>query len=188
MQNETLSALEALKKLKEGNHRYLSAVANPGNISPQIRHDTCEHGQFPYAVIIACSDSREIPESIFTAGIGELFVIRVAGNVIDSHQLGSIEYAIKHLGCELVVVLGHTHCGAVDAALHQNPDGYVKSITDEIRKAVGEETDEFRASCRNVKRSVSVIKDKLDIGKTDSGPQVYGAIYHIGSGAVEFFD
>lgn len=188
MQKENLSASEALKKLKEGNQRYLSAAANPGDISSQIRQDTCENGQFPYAVIIACSDSRVIPESIFTAGIGELFVIRVAGNVIGTHQLGSIEYATKHVGCELVVVLGHTHCGAVDAALHHNPDGYIKNITDEIQKAIGEEKDEFRASCLNVKRSVSVIKENLCIEGTDSGLQVCGAMYHIDSGSVEFFD
>lgn len=188
MQKENLSASEALKKLKEGNQRYLSAAANPGNISPQIRQDTCENGQFPYAVIIACSDSRVIPESIFTAGIGELFVIRVAGNVMDAHQLGSVEYAAEHLGCKLVVVLGHTHCGAVDAALHHNPNGYVKSITDEIQKAIGEEKDAFRASRLNVKRSVSVIKDSLRIEETNSSLRVCGAMYHIDNGSVEFFD
>ena len=188
MQNKTFSASEALQKLKEGNQRYLSAAANPGNISPQIRKDTCENGQFPYAIVIACSDSRVIPESIFTAGIGELFVIRVAGNVIDSHQLGSIEYAANHLGAKLVLVLGHDHCGAVDAALHRNPDGYIKSITDEIKKAIGGETNEFRASCLNVKRSVSVIQDRLGIDEKNSGLQICGAIYRIDSGAVEFFD
>ena len=112
----------------------------------------------------------------------------MAGNVIGTHQLGSIEYAAKHVGCELVVVLGHTHCGAVDATLHHNPDGYIKNITDEIQKAIGEEKDEFRASCLNVKRSVSVIKENLCIEGTDSGLQVCGAMYHIDSGSVEFFD
>lgn len=188
MQNEKLSASEALQRLKEGNQRYLSAAANTGDISPEIRQTTCEQGQFPYAVIVACSDSRVIPESIFSAGIGELFVIRVAGNVIDSHQLGSIEYAVGHLGCKLVLVLGHNHCGAVDAAIHQNPDGYVKSITDEIKKAIGDEKDEFRASCLNVKRSVSVIKDSLGRKEENRCLQICGAIYRIESGVVEFFD
>ena len=105
MHNKNLSATEALEKLKEGNQRYLSVSANPGDISPQIRQDTCANGQSPYAIVITCSDSRVIPEGIFTAGIGELFVIRVAGNVMDNHQIGSVEYAAGHLGCNLVVVL-----------------------------------------------------------------------------------
>lgn len=187
MQTENLSAAEALKKLYEGNERYLSADTNSGDISLQRRHETCENGQSPYAIVVACSDSRVIPEGIFSAGIGELFVIRVAGNVIDSHQLGSIEYAADHLGTKLIVVLGHDHCGAVGAALQGEPGGYVKYITDEIRKAIGGEKDPDRACCLNVKRSVSLIKDGLAI-KEDGDVQVCGAIYHIDSGAVEFLD
>ena len=151
MHKENLSSSEALQKLKEGNQRYLDVSSNPGDISPQIRKYTCENGQSPYAVIITCSDSRVIPEGIFSAGIGELFVIRVAGNVMDKHQLGSVEYATDHLGTNLVVVLGHDHCGAVGAAMSSDPEGYVKFITDEIRKAIGDEKDELRASCLNVR-------------------------------------
>ncbi len=187
MHKENLSASEALKKLKEGNQRYLSATSNPGDVSPAIRHETCENGQSPYAIVITCSDSRVIPESIFTAGIGELFVIRVAGNVMDKHQLGSVEYAAGHLGCNLVVVLGHDHCGAVDAAINHKPGGYVKYITDEILRAIGSEKDPLRASCLNVERAVSVIKESLDI-KEGEGPAVCGAVYHINSGEVEFLD
>ena len=190
MQKETLSASEAMQKLVEGNKRYLAASSNTGDISSKIRKFTCEEGQSPYAVVITCSDSRVIPESIFMAGIGELFVIRVAGNVMDDHQLGSVEYAVDHLWCKLVVVLGHEHCGAVDAAIHGEPGGYVKSITDEIRKAIGEEKDALRASCLNVERSVSIIKESL--GLTESKPgndlKVCGAVYYIGSGSVEFFE
>ncbi len=190
MMQKSLSAAEALEKLKEGNQKYLSATANMGDISPQIRQLTCKDGQNPYAVIVACSDSRVIPESIFMAGIGELFVIRVAGNVMDNHQLGSIEYAADHLGCKLVVVLGHEHCGAVNAAIHHEPAGFVKTITDEIRKAIGDEKDELRASCLNVERSVSVIRDSLGIQETDEndGLKVCGAVYHIDSGSVEFLE
>ncbi|MCM1287933.1 MAG: carbonic anhydrase [Clostridium sp.] len=189
MQKENLSAEAALEKLKEGNQRYLSATANPGDISPKIRQTTCDEGQTPYAIIVTCSDSRVIPESIFMAGIGELFVIRVAGNVMDNHQLGSVEYASGHLGTKLVVVLGHEHCGAVGAAIHHEPDGYVKYITDEIRKAIGGEKDENRACCLNVQRSVSLIKEKLNVSDDDKdGLKVCGAFYHIGSGAVEFLD
>lgn len=185
MEKQNVTAAEALEKLKEGNKRYLTATTNPGDISSYIRKMTCENGQSPYAVIITCSDSRVIPESIFSAGIGELFVIRVAGNVMDNHQIGSVEYATDHLGSPLVVVLGHNHCGAVDAAINHEPEGYIKSLTDEIRKAIGDEKDPFRASCLNVERSVAIIRDSLKIKDGDS-LSVCGAIYHIEDGSVEF--
>ena len=101
-----ITAQEALGRLMEGNKKYLGAKVGCGDISLASRLRTCSQGQTPYAIIIACSDSRVIPESIFSAGIGELFVIRVAGNVIDNHQLGSIEYAAEHLGCKLIMVIG----------------------------------------------------------------------------------
>ena len=181
MAHQNLSAAEAIAKLKEGNERYLTVSSNPGDVSPEIRQKTCDEGQAPYATIITCSDSRVIPEAVFSAGI------RVAGNVMDNHQLGSVEYAADHLGTNLVVVLGHTHCGAVGAALSSDPDGFVKYITDEIKKAIGGEKDELKASCLNVERSVSIIKEKLNL--TDESPlKVCGAIYHIDSGKVEFMD
>ena len=129
-----------------------------------------------------------IPENIFSAGIGELFVIRLAGNIIDEHQLGSIEYAAGHLGCRLVVVLGHTHCGAVDAAINSEPSGYIRYITDEIKKAIGDETDPYKASCLNVRHSVQEIEKSLCIHdiKTETGLRVVGAMYHIEDGSVEF--
>ena len=173
MHKENLSAREAMARLEEGNKRYLSASTNPGDISLKLRKATCENGQSPYAIVITCSDSRVVPEDIFTAGIGELFVIRVAGNVMDHHQLGSVE------------VLGHDHCGAVGAAIHDEPSGFVKYITDEIRRAIGDEKDDFRASCLNVKQSVSVISESLGIKDGDE-VSVVGAIYHIEDGAVEF--
>lgn len=185
---QNISAEEALTKLKNGNKLYLNAKTPIGNISQQIRLKTKEFGQHPYAIIITCSDSRVIPESIFSAGIGDLFVIRVAGNVIDDHQLGSIEYAADHLGCRLVLVLGHTFCGAVNAAIHHDPDGYIKFITDEIGLAIGDETDDYEACCLNIKRSVSLIEENIDIQhmEEDDGLRVMGAIYHIENGNVEY--
>ncbi len=109
--NVSYTANEAVSKLKKGNLNYISANRNDGDVSSAVRLKTCVEGQKPYAIIITCSDSRVIPESIFSAGIGDLFVIRVAGNVIDNHQLGSIEYAAEHLGCRLILVMGHNHCG-----------------------------------------------------------------------------
>lgn len=187
MSHQNLSAQEAMEKLKAGNERYLDVTSNPGDVSPAIRQKTCDEGQSPYAIVITCSDSRVIPESIFAAGIGELFVIRVAGNVMDKHQLGSVEYAADHLGCNLVVVLGHSHCGAVGAALTSEPSGFVKYITDEIRRAIGDEKDELQACRLNVERSVSVIKDELKVTDADK-LKVCGAVYHIDSGRVEFME
>ena len=182
-----LSAEEALLKLQAGNRLFRDADKSCGDISPEIREKTCREGQHTYAVIVTCSDSRVIPESIFSAGIGDLFVIRVAGNVIDNHQLGSIEYAASHLGLRLIVVLGHNHCGAVDAAINHDPEGYIRYITDEIRLAIGDETDDYRACCLNVRRSVSVIEESLEIRhEEESGLRVVGALYHLEDGAVEF--
>ncbi len=188
MEGKNISAAEALAKLKEGNGRYLTARANPGDISPEIRRHTFENGQSPYAIVVTCSDSRVIPEGIFSAGIGEIFTIRVAGNVMDSHQIGSVEYAAEHLGTRLALVLGHTKCGAVGAALGGNPGGYVRYITDEIKKAIGTEKDEYKACCLNVQRSVSVIKESLKELVEKGALEVRGAIYHIDSGKVEFMD
>ncbi len=183
-----LSASEALHKLKDGNEKYLGASMCPGNISPEIRKDTCDNGQHPYAIVITCSDSRVIPESIFSAGIGELFVIRTAGNGMNDYQLGSIEYAAEHLGCNLVVVLGHTHCGAVGAAIQGHAAGFIKSITDDIKSAIGEETDDYKACCLNIAHSIKKITDGLHISADngDNSLKAVGAVYHIEDGHVEF--
>ena len=175
-------ALNALQRLKDGNKIYINSEICAGDISQNKRLETYKNGQKPYAVIISCADSRVIPESIFSAGIGELFVIRVAGNVIDNLQLGSIEYAVEHLGYKLVLVMGHTACGAVGAAKGQN-GGFVKFITDEIRQAIGEETDAVKASILNTQKSVAKIKEKI----SSQGLLVTGALYHTDSGAVDFF-
>lgn len=182
-----ISANEALNRLVEGNKRYIEANYNPGDISKLIRKYTANNGQKPYAIILACSDSRAIPEAIFSAGIGDLFVIRVAGNVVDDHQLGSIEYAADHLGCRLVVVLGHDRCGAVDAAMNHDPDGHIKYITDDISEAIGDEKNEYKACCLNVLHSVKIIDNNVDIKHLEEeGLKVMGAIYNLESGVVEF--
>ena len=173
-----------MEKLKQGNKTYLNASTNSGDISPAIRTETTANGQRPYAIIITCSDSRVIPESIFSAGIGELFTIRVAGNVIHDFELGSVEYAADHLGSKLVVILGHTNCGAVGAAIGGGAEGFIKSITDEIKSAIGDETDGYKASCLNVNNSIKRIADALDI----PGLKVVGAIYDIEKGSVEFME
>lgn len=182
MQKNYVSAPDALQKLKDGNLASLNSKTSGGDISLKRRMQTSKDGQKPYAIIVACSDSRVIPESIFSAGLGELFVARVAGNVIDKFQLGSIEYAIEHLGCRLILVLGHTQCGAVAAATHKNK-GYVSYITDEIKRAIGEEADPIKANILNIKRSVEKIKEAFKIA---DGLSVVGALYHTDSGIVDF--
>ncbi|MCD8307879.1 MAG: carbonic anhydrase [Clostridia bacterium] len=175
----TTAAEESLERLKEGNRKFLLAPVNTGDISPALRQALLA-GQHPYAVILTCSDSRVVPESIFSADLGDLFVIRVAGNVVGDHTLGSIEYASAHLGTPLTVVLGHTNCGAVDAAIHDAPHGFIKTLTDKIRAAIGSETDGYRASCLNVENSVRKIQAALP------GVDVIGAVYRLEDGSVEF--
>ena len=184
MTKEYENAFSALKKLKEGNKTYLNSEKNVGDISPRARLFTYQNGQKPFAIVVGCADSRVIPESIFSAGIGELFVIRAAGNVVDNFALGSVEYAVEHLGCRLVVVLGHTGCGAVGAAHAQN-GGYLKYITDEIKGAIGEEEDGLKASSLNAQHSAQKIKAQLP---QTEGLMVISALYHTDSGEVDFFD
>lgn len=183
-----VSAQEALERLKAGNRRYVEQAIAHGDVSDERRHETAAKGQKPYAVVLACSDSRSIPETVFAAGIGDIFVIRVAGNVVDDHQLGSIEYAAEHLGVRLVVVLGHTHCGAVKAAIDHDPEGYVKTITDVVKAAIGEETCDKRAAALNAQAAVAVIESSLEIRglETDEGLKVLPAILDIETGKVEF--
>ncbi|MBE5862729.1 MAG: carbonic anhydrase [Lachnospiraceae bacterium] len=183
-----LSANEALQKLKEGNALYVSADTFHSDVSSKTLEHFAKNGQKPYAIIITCSDSRVIPERIFHAAIGDLFTIRVAGNVIDDHQLGSIEYAAGHLGTKLVVVLGHTGCGAVHAAINHDPSGFIKYITDEIKRAIGKEKDDYKAALLNVEQSVRTIESSLEIQKDEEeGLRVIGAIYRIEDGTVEFY-
>lgn len=176
-----------IEHLCAGNRRYLAGEAS-GDVSEAIRLKTAENGQHPKAIVIACSDSRVIPEAIFSAGIGELFTIRVAGNVLDRHQLGSIEYAAAHLHCPLILVLGHTGCGAVSAALSGCGEGYIQYITDEILLAVGAERDPDKACRMNVQHAVEAIKhafrDHPEIPSANL--EIRGAVYDIRTGTVDW--
>lgn len=175
-----------MDRLIEGNRRYLDAERPIGDVSPALRRQSAEEGQRPCAIVVSCSDSRVIPESIFSAGIGELFVIRVAGNVLDKHQLGSIEYAAAHLHCRLVLVLGHSGCGAIAAALAGGGEGSIAYITDEIRRAVGDERDPDRACRLNVRHAVELIRQEFACHPEipADGLEVRGAVYDIRSGEI----
>ena len=155
-----------------------------------LRLHTARNGQEPYAIVVACSDSRVIPEQLFDAGLGELFVIRVAGNVLDRHQLGSIEYAAGHLHCRLILLLGHTGCGAVGAALSGGGEGFIQYITDEILLAVGQERDPLRACEKNVLHGVQLLRREFaehpEIPAEDL--EIRGAVYDIETGAVRWLE
>ena len=169
-------------RLMEGNKRYLTSSDGGKRI------DIAENGQHPYAIVVCCSDSRVIPEQIFDVSLGELFVVRVAGNVLDNHQLGSIEYAAGHLDCHQIIVLGHTGCGAVSAALTGGGDGFIRYITDDILKAIGTERNPDKACCLNVRHAVDRLKhefaDHPEVGKAT----ITGAIYDIRTGEVRWLD
>ncbi len=188
MEKKYLSAEEALAKLKEGNQKYLTQVQGSGDISPQKRLDTARHGQVPYAIVLTCSDSRVIPEKIFATGIGELFVIRVAGNVIGFHEMGSIEYAVHHLKCPLLLVMGHTNCGAVGAALEDvNEGGFISGIIAEIRMAIQNEKDPHQACLKNIENSMNRIRSSLNMSEHDpNAVRIEGAVYDIETGKVDF--
>ncbi len=182
-----LTAVEqSLSRLRQGNEMYLAYGRSDGNVTAASRLRTARDGQKPFATVLACSDSRVIPEVVFGCGIGEIFVVRVAGNVVDPHQLGSIEYAAGHLGTPVTVVLGHTHCGAVDAAMEGHTDGYVGSITQEIQKAIGDTSDEHEACERNVRYNVEKIRKAFAEHPDLDGHEVVGAIYDIASGHIEW--
>ena len=181
---------KVLERLKQGNDQYIQSKQNTGDISSEVRRRTAAEGQHPYAIVITCSDSRVIPEAIFSAGIGELFVIRVAGNVLDHHQLGSVEYAFSHLDANVIVMLGHTKCGAISAAQHSHggTDKFIRYIIEDIHEAIGNETDDHKATVLNVKHGVNVIRhafhDHPDIEDRDL--DVLGAVYDVETGKVEW--
>ena len=179
-----MTAEESMKRLREGAERYETESAYSGDVSGNVRERTAG-GQHPFATIVTCSDSRVIPEAIFSCGIGDIFVIRTAGSVIGAHELASIEYAAHHLHVPLTVVLGHTHCGAVAAAIAGETEGNVGVITQAIRTAIGDEKDPTKAACQNVRNSMRCIREDLAGGESH---RVCGALYDIASGQVRWLE
>jgi carbonic anhydrase len=202
-----ISALEALERLKEGNRRYVSGLRSLEAFMSQIRRGELLTGQEPFAVILGCSDSRVPVEIIFDQGVGDLFVVRVAGNIVASSQVGSVEFAAEKYGTRLVVVLGHTRCGAVEATLEelQRPTAgqsrNLRAIVNRIRPSVEEllatelRNDpaalsqhavraNVRASANHLRHGSEVI-ERLIEGR---GLLVVGAEYSLETGMVDFFD
>ena len=152
----------ALTWLKEGNEAYIISEKNHlGDISKEKRLHTHRHGQNPYAVIVTCSDSRVVPEMIFNCTLGDIFVIRTAGNVINEGELATVEYAIEHLKVKHIIVLGHTHCGAVHAAINNEHGMYLDPILRRIRKNISIITNETMAAKMNSIGEVNYLKEKF---------------------------
>ena len=190
-----VSAIDALSKLKAGNARFVEDERTRPN-ADLSRRVSLVSGQAPFAIILSCADSRVIPEMIFDQGMGDLFVIRVAGNISDNDAvLGSIEYAAVHLGVNLVVVLGHQSCGAVTAAVDGDPtdlhiDELVRAIAPAVAIARLQEGDlldnSIRCNAQYVADHLRTTGPILGELATDRGMQVLPAYYRLDSGEVEF--
>ena len=188
----SVTADEALARLKAGNERFVSGKVVHPNSDAERRTEVAK-GQKPFAIIVGCSDSRVGPEVVFDQGLGDLFVVRTAGNVVDDVALGSIEYAVEHLGAPMILVLGHTHCGAVAAAVAGGEaHGHVESVVERIKPAVeetkgkpGDAVDNaVRANVRNVVNQLRNAGPILS-GMVKSGKlKVVGGVYDLDAGKV----
>jgi len=202
-----ISAADALERLSEGNRRFACEERSPDIIVPAVHRQSLIARQEPFAVILGCSDSRVPVELIFGQGLGDLFVIRVAGNVVASSQIGSVEFAAEQFGTRLVVVLGHTHCGAVEATLaelqrptaQQSPN--LRSIVDRIRPSVeGLLATELRHDRAALTREAVRANVRMAVHQLRNGSAILerlirsddllivGAEYALETGKVEFFE
>lgn len=186
-----IPAGQALQRLKDGNRIYVEALDHERDLSAERIHELFEGGQKPFATVITCSDSRVVPEHIFMSGLGELFVIRVAGNVVGTLEAASAIYACEHLHTHLLLVLGHTHCGAIKAALEgegMDEPGALGSLTSRIAKAIGDVEDPYEASVLNTQAAIDDLAAQPELaGLIAEGTlEIRGAIYHTHCGVVDF--
>jgi carbonic anhydrase len=186
-----VDAEAALKKLQVGNARYSGKSMSSEKPTAKARAATAQ-GQHPFAIVVGCADSRTSPEIIFDQNLGDLFVIRTAGNLVDDYALGSIEYAVEHLGARLIVVLGHERCGAVKAAVASgSAPGHVGSIVKEIRPAVNA-VNKYPGDVlvnsinENVYRVADKICKKAALGDKAPSVRVVRAVYDLDSGKVDW--
>jgi carbonic anhydrase len=204
-----LTATDALLRLREGNARFVAGETNVAALASEARRAVLVDGQEPFAIILGCSDSRVPAELVFDQGLGDLFVIRVGGNIVAPSQVGSVEFAAARFGTPLVVVMGHTQCGVVTAALDSVLDGAndksrnMRSLVDRVRPAVlaamgsRDQASIDRAAVIHdaVRVNVRASADHLRHGSAlleglirDRGLAVVGAEYSIETGVVDFFD
>lgn len=184
---------EVLERLKSGNERFVADKLD-GKLQDSERRNSLRGGQSPYAIILSCADSRVVPEMAFDTGLGEIFTVRVAGNIANSSSIASIEYAVAHLGSTLIVVMGHESCGAVTAAVNGGDNGYnlnhlLSHVTPAL-SACGTGADLATVVKKNaelngeelINRS-SIIRNAVESGKVKIVP----AYYNLDSGKVDFF-
>lgn len=199
----SIPALEALERLRAGNRRFIEGVRSRDETTSPARRADLVEGQSPFAVILGCSDSRVPAELVFDQGIGDLFVVRVAGNIVTPPLLGSVEFAIEQLGARLVVVLGHARCGAVGATLDAIRAGArpaspnLAALVEHIRPGVepvlddapdDRETLVARAVRANVRASVEQLRTGSAVLRrfVDDGLIISGAEYSLETGEVQF--
>lgn len=202
-----ISAQEALERLREGNQRFVSGVRSRETLDIQAHRSELAAGQEPFAIILGCSDSRVPAEIVFDQGLGDLFVIRVAGNIVAPSQIGSVEFAADRFGTRLVVILGHSRCGAILATLDElrrptdNQSRNLRSIVNRVRPAVEpllatELRHDSEALVReavraNVRISASQLRHGSEVLEQliqNDGLLVVGAEYSLETGVVDFFD
>jgi len=202
-----ISAREALERLRAGNHRFVSGMRRNATLTNQTRRGELAAGQEPFAIILGCSDSRVPAEIVFDQGLGDLFVIRVAGNIVASSQIGSVEFAAERFSTPLVVVLGHSRCGAVLATLEElmrpkeNHSRNLRSIVDRVRPSVEallatelrHDADALvrqavranvRVSANHLRQGSEVLEQLIEKEEL----VVVGAEYSLETGIVDFFD
>lgn len=183
---------EALNRLKEGNERFVNDSLENGSQDGNRRAELTG-GQSPYAIILSCADSRVVPELAFDTGIGELFVLRVAGNVANTSTIASIEYAVAHLGSKLIVVMGHQSCGAVTAAIGGGDNGHnlnhlLAHITPAIA-ASGEGASVEKVVKTNANLTADELKNRSSIiadAVQNGGLEIVSGYYNLDSGSVDF--
>jgi carbonic anhydrase len=187
-----IDAEAALKKLQAGNVRFASKSESSSKATARARKATAK-SQHPFAIVVGCSDSRTSPESVFDQNIGDLFVVRTPGSLVDDHALGGIEYAAEHLGAKLIVVLGLKRCCFVEAAIATptSTEGHMGSITREIRpavRAVSKDGGDLLVNAVNesVYRTADKISRRANFGDAASSVRIVRAVYDPESGKVEF--
>lgn len=187
---------EALKKLMEGNKKFVEFKQNHPHQNEERLKEVAT-SQSPFAIIVGCSDSRVPPEIIFDQGMGDLFIIRNAGNVVDDFAMASIEYAVKHLGVRLIVVLGHERCGAVDATIKGGElPGHLNHLTDEIKPAIESAirvtgdllTNVIYSNTKRITQQINSSEELLKEFVEHKGLKVVSAYYDLDTGKVEMFE
>jgi carbonic anhydrase len=191
-----LTPSKCFKILQEGNQRFVDNLSTDHDHLEMV-NETRE-GQYPFAVVLSCMDSRTSVELIFDQGLGDLFSVRVAGNIVNNDILASLEYAVKYVGSKLLVVLGHTECGAINSAKKGVKDGHISTLLDKIKPAITKamlEQEDTRlfpdtVAYTNVENSLEEIISGSDIVKDlffKKEIGIVGAVYNVDNGKVDFF-